>query len=351
MPARNCYNLPMCRWIIAVAACLALWTLPVRAQSLADLVNSFRANRGLPRLTWNNQLAAAAANQAQWMAAGNEPGRRSDHSQGGSSSALSRAQATGFTAPLITEIIYKGGNANHAMEWWQTSAIHLRELTRSATGHVGSASAPGGNNQTAHVVVFGWTSSANPASGGNATGQQPAYVIGLDEFGNIKHEIQPGDDLGMIALRYGYNWDVIPTIRALNNRTQDEDNLLAPGDTLLVPPKAGTYTPAPQTATAQSRATVEPAQEPEETMPPSESVPSTAAAKPNAPAATPQPRPTDQSMQEIRIGRLPTPIATPVQSTIPPGHAASLLEIGLLALAALTQVAVIGVAAWALLRR
>ena len=341
----------MCRWMIALAACLALWTLPVHAQTLADLVNSFRANRGLPRLTWDNRLASAAANQAQWMAAGSDPSRFSDHSQGGASSALSRAQATGYSAPLITEIIYKGGTANHAMEWWQTSAIHLRELTRPAYGQVGAASVPGGNNQTAHVVVFGWTGSAAPASGGNASGQQPAWVLGVDEYGNIKHEIQPGDDLGMIALRYGYNWDVIPTVRALNNRTQDQDSLLAPGDVLLVPPKAGTYTPAPQTASALPDATEMPTQAPEPGAPPPVSMPPTAAANPIAPAATSQPRPTAQSMREIRIRQLPTPDATLVPPTISAGLAASILEIGLLAVAALAQIAVIGFAARALLRR
>ena len=339
----------MLRHILPLIVCLALWTLPVRAQSLLSMVNNFRAARGLPTLTWDAGLAAAAQNQASWMAAS---GRCCDHSQGGTSTALSRANRFGYSAPLITEIIYLGGSAADAMAWWQTSAIHLRELTRPTGGQAGIASVGGNNNRTAHVVVFGWTGGSGN-SGGTSGGpaQQPAYVVGLDEFGNIKHEVQPGDDLGTIAWRYyGYNWDVIPTIRALNNRTQAEDGLLAPGEILLIPPKAGTYTPVPGTASAQPESSAAPTDKPITAETPTPAPSNTSASPaPRASAATPPP--TLPDARNIRIGSLPTPIATPQPPPVAPEDALTLLELGLLAIAFVTQVLVIGIAVAALLRR
>ena len=336
----------MLRRILLIIVCLALWALPVRAQSLLAMVNNFRAARGLPTLTWDARLAAAAQNQASWMAANS---KCCDHSQGGTSTALSRANRSGYSAPLITEIIYLGGSAADALAWWQTSAIHLRELTRPTGGQAGIASVSG-NNRTAHVVVFGWTGgSGNSGGTSGEPAQQPAYVVGLDEFGNIKHEVQPGDDLGTIAWRYyGYNWDVIPTIRALNNRTQAEDGLLAPGEILLIPPKAGTYTPVPDTASAQPESSAAPTDKPATAKAPTPSNTSVSPA-PRASAVTPPP--TLPSARNIRIGSLPTPIATPQPPPVAPEDALTLLELGLLAIAFVTQVLVIGIAVAALRRR
>ncbi len=339
----------MPRHILLLIVCLALWTLPVRAQSLLAMVNNFRAARGLPGLSLDSRLTAAAQNQASWMAVNSQC---CDHSQGGTSTALSRANRFGYSAPLITEIIYLGGSAADAMNWWQTSGPHTRELTRPTGGHAGIASVSGNNNQTAHVVVFGWT--GNSGNGGGASGgpaQQPAYVVGLDEFGNIKHEVQPGDDLGTIAWRYyGYNWDVLPTIRALNNRTQAEDGLLAPGEILLIPPKAGTYTPAPSTASAQPEPSAAPTGKPATTEARMQA-PSHTSASPAPSASSATPPPTAPGLRKIHIGNLPTPIATPQPPPIAPEDALTLLELGLLAAAFVTQLLVIGFAVAAFIRR
>ena len=346
--AQGWYNVPMWRWIALLFACLALWTPPARAQSLLATVNNFRAARGLPGLSLDSRLTAAAQNQASWMAANNQC---CDHSQGGTSSVLSRANRLGYSAPLITEIIYLGGSAADALAWWQTSAVHLRELTRPTGGQAGIASISG-NNRTAHVVVFGWTGGGGNSGGtSGAPARQPAYVVGLDEFGNIKHEVQPGDDLGTIAWRYyGYNWDVIPTIRALNNRTQAEDGLLAPGEILLIPPKAGTYTPVPSPASVQPESSVAPTEELAIEATPTPA-PRNASPSPAPRASAAMPPPTLPDARSIRIGSLPTPIATPQPPPVAPEDALTLLELGLLAIAFVTQALVIGIAVAALRRR
>ena len=341
----------MRRLAVSLIACLLLGTGLVEAQTLFGMVNDFRAARGLPTLTWDGRLAAAANNQANWMAANSNC---CDHNQGGKSSALARVTAQGYSAPFVTEIIYLGGSRSHAMTWWQGSPTHLRELTRPSGGQMGAAIAPSRNNKSAFVIVFGWTggggSAASGSGGVNTPAQQPAYVVGLDEYGNIQHEVQPGDDLGTIAWRYyGYNWDVIPTIRALNNRTQDEDGLLAPGDILLIPPKAGTYTPAPADESARASpvaAATEPAAQAVAPTPAPEVRPGT-----RLPGATAPPRPTLASESLIRIGRLPTPRATPAAPTVSPDDALALLELGMLALAVVVQLAVIGGAGLMLWRR
>ena len=330
----------MWRLSALLIACLVLWTLPARAQSLLSMLNNYRAARGLPGLALDSRLTAAAQNQANWMAANN---KCCDHSQAGTSTALARANRFGYSAPLITEIIYLGGTAADAMAWWQTSATHTRELTRPTGGHAGIASVGGGNNQTAHVVVFGWTGGGSGGERGQPA-QQPAYVLGLDEFGHIKHEVQLGDDLGTIAWRYyGYQWDVLPTIRALNNRTQAEDGLLAPGDILLIPPKAGTYTPVPSTASAQPNPGATPSNMPATALKPSPA-PSKLSASPAPRASAATPPPPSPALRKIHIGNLPTPIATALPPRVSPQAAATLLELGLLAAAFVTQLLVIGFA-------
>jgi hypothetical protein len=67
----------------------------------------------------------------------------------------------------------------------------------------------------------------------------------LDELGNIKHIVQPGDTLGDIALIYGYTWSDLPRMMSLNGISNVRD--LEVGSIFLVPPKDGNYTATPDT--------------------------------------------------------------------------------------------------------
>ena len=130
---------------------------------------------------------------------------------------------------------------------------------------IGSATAGG---RTAFVLVFGNSQgrlsqaagSGVSSSGNTAPVHQRSFVLGQDEYGNIKHEVQPGHTIGDIALIYGYTWDDIPAMLALNGMTWDDIRYLQPGEVFLVPPKAGTFTPtsAAPTATATATATLTP---------------------------------------------------------------------------------------------
>lgn len=240
---------------------LALWIAaasvsPSYAQDAASellaRVNNLRASLGLPAYRWNNALAAAAANQARWMVDNNQV----SHTQPDGSTPRSRARNAGYPSQLVSENIYMGGMASVDTAWnfWVNSGIHYAGLTNARYDEVGIAMATGAGGR-AYVMVFG-TSSGNweaPAvqrpsgsSRPNAAAPPPLPIVGVDNVGNIMYEIQPGDDLGTIALLFGYSWGDIPTIMDLNSLTQADIRRLRIGSVLLVPPKSGTYTPTPE---------------------------------------------------------------------------------------------------------
>jgi hypothetical protein len=88
----------------------------------------------------------------------------------------------------------------------------------------------------------------------------------VDNYGNIMHEVQDGDTLGDIAFLYGYTWDDIDAMLALNDMTEADIRVLEVGSVFLVPPQSGTYTPtaAPQGATTAEA--TDPASEPSRTL-------------------------------------------------------------------------------------
>ena len=216
-------------------------------------VNTLRASLGLAAYTWNGALSAAAANQARWMADNNQV----SHVQFDGSRPRDRASAAGYTSQWVSENIYMGGMASIDSAWnfWLNSAVHYAGLTNSNYNDIGIASATGAGGQS-FVLVFGnstgaWETykAASSASSGDAASvaaAPPLPIVGVDNSGNIMYEIQEGDDLGTIALLFGYTWDDIPAMLELNQMTQDDIRLLKTGSVLLVPSANSTYTPTPE---------------------------------------------------------------------------------------------------------
>ncbi len=222
---------------------------------LLGQVNGLRQSLGLPGYAANGALAAAAQNQAQWMA---DTGQIS-HTQYDGSTPSVRAQRAGYGSSLVSENIYMGSNATAATawQWWLNSPIHYRGITSANYTEIGIGVASGASG-TAFVLVFGNPGGVLPApvrvnrSGGSAAsssasgaGGLPPFVVGLDNYGNIMHEVQPGHTLGEIAMLYGYSWDDLERIRQLNEMSEPEGRQLAVGSVLLIPPAGGTYTPTP----------------------------------------------------------------------------------------------------------
>ena len=308
------------------------------ASFLLSRANSLRSAQGLPAYSIHPALTAAAGNHARWMAENN----RVSHFQSDGSGVRTRAPNAGFPSSWVGENIYLGSSTSPdtAWNWWLNSPAHYAGLVSPNYDMIGIGSATAGG-RTAFVLVFGnsqgWLSQAAGSSGGS-DGDAPAnpqrsYVLGLDEYGNIKHEVQPGHTMGDIALIYGYTWDDIPAMLALNNMTLDDIRYLQPGEVFLVPPKDGTFTPTSPAPTATATAT--------STMTPA------ATDTVEADAATPAPT------QALRIDVAHAETVTPGPSISHAGvddgqSMARLLPLGA---AILIQLGIIGAASLELLRR
>ena len=180
-----------------------------------------------------------------------------------------------------------------------------------------------------------WKAGPQPGGGASVAGGGPSYVLGLDEFGNIKHEVQPGQTIGHILLIYGYTWDDYPYLLELNGMIEADRLNMQPGSVILVPPKAGTFTPAPKaTVEATTEATAAPtitATQPAATIP----------ATPASPTA---------AALEIRIAPIETATPRPPGDVRASAADASSGALIILGLAILLQLAVIGGASIALWR-
>ena len=255
--------------------------------ALFSLLNELRARNGVQRVTQNESLRAAAAEQARWMA---QTGQI-QHTHDGSAP-RGRAAAAGFGSPWVSEVIYMSPNTSHIPAWnfWLNSPNHYPWLIYPAYEQVGIASYSEGGRK-AYVMVLGNLSGAVPppvsgeapsaSSDAAVEPNVPSGLVGQDEHGYILHRIQPGETLGDLALQYGYRtWDVVLTMEAINDIDRYS---LAVGDIVRIPPYDGTWTPAPAAATAAPSATAAVAASP----------PTIAAARSTVtPAPTSTPRPT-----------------------------------------------------------
>lgn len=320
------------KYKMMILLCSLLLTLSgswVQAQDpVSDLlgrINNLRASLGLPGYTLNPALNAAAQSQAQWMA---ETGSIS-HNRPDGSSPRSRAISAGYTTTDVSENIYGGSNASVGVAWtfWVNSPVHYNGLVNPRYSDVGIGVASGSIGR-AYVLVFGNPGGPPPyvpppvsaSNGGSGASAPPSYVLGLDEHGNIMHQIQNGDTLGDIALLYGYTWDDLPYMRELNNI--ENHFALKPGEIFLVPPYEGTYTPTPgdppesaATPEAQDAEATEEADAPNPTEAPTNTPEATATPSPS-PTATFVAGATSAAMPEsIVIAANPTDLADPAQAT------------------------------------
>jgi uncharacterized protein YkwD len=91
---------------------------------IANLINQARSEAGLPPLSVNPQLTAAAQGHSIDMAC---HGLLS-HSGSDGSSPSQRVAAAGYAASRSSEIIYGSGYPQTAFEWWMNDQIHRDEI-------------------------------------------------------------------------------------------------------------------------------------------------------------------------------------------------------------------------------
>jgi uncharacterized protein YkwD len=107
---------------------------------LEKLINDERSKAGLPALTTNPQLTAAAKDHAVNMICNNYL----SHVSLDGSTPQSRVQKAGFTASLVLEELYAldpayGGNPQAAFNWWMSDPTSKADLLNSSTTAFGIA--------------------------------------------------------------------------------------------------------------------------------------------------------------------------------------------------------------------
>lgn len=121
-------------------------------QWLHAQINALRAQLGLHGYVWNNQLAAAAQQQSDYMASTGHV----SHQQSNGSTPTDRARANGYTGSWVIENIYGGmmATSNDAWAFWTTSSVHYAGLVNANTNEIGIGVASSSLGQY-YTLVFG----------------------------------------------------------------------------------------------------------------------------------------------------------------------------------------------------
>ncbi|MEJ2746740.1 MAG: LysM peptidoglycan-binding domain-containing protein, partial [Anaerolineae bacterium] len=229
--------------ILSLGLCLFLWlglsstqTAPIQAQTgtaseVIQLVNAFRAAKGLPPLQLNSALSAAAQNQANYMAANTI---FSSHIGAGGSTPQSRANAAGYIG-YVSENIVGGTNmtANQGLTWWKNSPVHYNTLITTNYIEAGTGYATNGS-ENFYVLVVGRPSNAPPAKNTKDDSPEPLFITPIElsqpaEDGSIVHVVQEGQALWSLAAHYEVD---LADLMLYNNLS--EDAVLQPGDKIII---------------------------------------------------------------------------------------------------------------------
>lgn len=100
---------------------------------ILSLINGARADAGLPALTVNQQLTAAAQSHSADMGCNNMTG----HTGSNGSNSYGRITAQGYSPSYYEEIVYAGGGAQAAFQWWMNDTIHRDAILNPQSSELG----------------------------------------------------------------------------------------------------------------------------------------------------------------------------------------------------------------------
>jgi uncharacterized protein YkwD len=111
---------------------------PVYIQQVIQLINQARIANGLPPLSEQPQLDAAAQSHSADMACNNH----SSHTGSDGSTWNTRVEAQGYAATLVLENIYAGdpafgGDPAGAVDWWLNSPVHYANIMNPEVTEIG----------------------------------------------------------------------------------------------------------------------------------------------------------------------------------------------------------------------
>ena len=240
------------KWIMGILFCLFLVvgeTTAVQAQSASAIfqeVNQFRLNNGLAPFQYSNALAAAAQNQANFMAANNV---FTSHIGAGGSTPQSRAAASGYVGRVSENIVGGTGmTAARGLTWWVSSPVHYNTLITSRYQEAGTGFSSNGN-ENFYVLVVGQPSDAPPPPAAD-TSPEPLFITPITlaqpgEDGSIVHVVQEGQALWSLAAHYE-----LPLSDLLLFNSLPPNAIVQPGDRItirLAEGQAPPPTPTPPT--------------------------------------------------------------------------------------------------------
>lgn len=224
-------------------------TTAVQAQSASAIfqeVNQFRTNNGLVPFQYSNALAAAAQNQANFMAANTI---FTSHIGSGGSTPQSRTAAAGYVGRVSENIVGGTGmTAARGLNWWVNSPVHYNTLITSRYQEAGTGFATNGN-ENFYVLVVGQPSDAPPPPAADPSPEvlfiTPLTLAQPGEDGSIVHVVQEGQALWSLAAHYE-----VPLSDLLLFNSLPANAIVQPGDSItirLAEGQAPPPTPTPPT--------------------------------------------------------------------------------------------------------
>jgi LysM repeat protein len=201
------------------------------ASAIFQEVNQFRQNNGLIPFQYSSALAAAAQNQASYMAANNV---FSSHVGAGGSTPYSRAVAAGYVGRISENIVGGTGmTAARGVNWWINSPIHYSTLVTSRYQEAGTGFATNGS-ENFYVLVVGQPSDAPPSPSTADNSPDPLFITPITlaqpgEDGSIVHVVQEGQALWSLAAYYEIRLSDLLLFNSL-----PADAIVQPGDQIII---------------------------------------------------------------------------------------------------------------------
>lgn len=207
----------------AQAAGNAFSELDANRQTVAMAINQMRTQAGLPPLALNSLLNQAAQNHVNDMIAN----YNYSHAGSDGSNVRQRVQRTGYAAsPWVSENWVSVNDPSMAIQWWMNSYVHRNNILNGNWHELGIGGAyQAGNSQFIFVAVF-----AAGESGDSVLVIPPEPQPLPIPAGGMQYQIQSGDTLLSIGLRYGVEWPMIAGANGLS-----EYSLLQIGQVIRIP--------------------------------------------------------------------------------------------------------------------
>ncbi|MCB0060776.1 MAG: LysM peptidoglycan-binding domain-containing protein [Caldilineaceae bacterium] len=192
-------------------------------QTVAMAINQMRAQAGLPPLAVNPLLNQAAQNHVNDMIAN----YNYSHTGSDGSNVRQRVQRTGYAAsPWVSENWVSVNDPSMAIQWWMNSYVHRNNILNGNWHELGVGGGyQASNSQFIFVAVF-----AAGESGDSVVVMPPEPEPLPIPAGGMQYQIQPGDTLLSIGLRYGVEWPMIAGASGLS-----EYSLLQIGQVIRIP--------------------------------------------------------------------------------------------------------------------